>query len=1001
FSKADIVKAKSSVASLAKAKSNNAIFASAKSTYPQTPSAREGALIANATTNICHTEALAEVSQNATKLCHTERSEVSLKNINCHEFATFNKVANSRNDGNANSSNERISTSLADSQTSYPHSFAELQTSCPPSLAEGARGWVSLDSTSKISLHNLKADSSKADIAKEKSNNAIFASAKSTHPQTPSAREGASFWASSARDGVFKANVIPKNAKTTPKKRLALSLATSAVIASLSIETAAAWCQWKGNRVTDYNTLQCIGTDNGGSLSSNTWRTNWGNTFNSIYTVELGNENTALRINGGTSLTLESNLRNVRLGRLTAGNITLGGTISGKTLATIGTANVTSLTLQDKWDSVSLGNGSTIGSLTLPTTTTTLTINGGALIGNKLSGTVGTLSIGDRNTPNSGLVTDFSGVTINNNLLIYSASIVLDGSADTWKSSTTQGAHIYVKDGDGAKTKYNDTTKKGIGVANNAIYVSAGDNIVVNEVYKYEDIIRNNGTSVNIGLSSLQVRAAPGQAIKESADKSGFSIVADVASSYGASVYRALVLSSLRRNTMAQNILDTMTTKTFHSDRYYNQEVELRLLQYDLSRLTNRSSKFSKQTRKNTKKVDKVREKMARLTLEQSKGQILDKGYNNYELIDQLDAIFIPYTGRRDWRFFALPYATYSYVDFGNSTAMEYAGGALFGVQRNLRANGIFGGYVGYEFVNTDTALMGTDTRAQTNSVQAGLNYFKTFSVPAKVWEGFIKANIRGGVDLPTLNIIAGGGNSYLKSNDKASSLPLMYSVGAEVKGGVTFYQYKRNSYLSPEVSLSYDMLSALASKIDKPEATVGGANYRPLGASEFYNTFYWHLPQIGAALRYYKMWGNTFRTNLKAGIKYNVLNKQKAYLSIGALKDSSDITLPAVYGNVAFDMIWMIKKNHELSFGVDAMLYASTFSKANERALNEWFNGVSGTANFKYAYWFGGSDYVTDKDGNAVARNIVEGGKKSKKSKKSKKKKEKKSKKKVYYIDG
>ena len=146
-------------------------------------------------------------------------------------------------------------------------------------------------------------------------------------------------------------------------------------------------------------------------------------------------------------------------------------------------------------------------------------------------------------------------------------------------------------------------------------------------------------------------------------------------------------------------------------------------------------------------------------------------------------------------------------------------------------------------------------------------------------------------------------------------------------------------------------------------------------------------------------MWGNTFRTNLKAGIKYNVLNKQKAYLSIGALKDSSDITLPAVYGNVAFDMIWMIKKNHELSFGVDALLYASTFSKANERALNEWFNGVSGTANFKYAYWFGGSDYVTDKDGNAVARSIVEGSKK--KSKKPKKKKEKKSKKKVYYIDG
>ncbi|MGX2973413.1 hypothetical protein, partial [Helicobacter sp. T3_23-1059] len=45
------------------------------------------------------------------------------KEVDCHEFATFNKVANSRNDGSVNSSNdgnaksrnERISPSIADS----------------------------------------------------------------------------------------------------------------------------------------------------------------------------------------------------------------------------------------------------------------------------------------------------------------------------------------------------------------------------------------------------------------------------------------------------------------------------------------------------------------------------------------------------------------------------------------------------------------------------------------------------------------------------------------------------------------------------------------------------------------------------------------------------------------------------------------------------------------------------------------------------------------------
>ncbi|MGX2972841.1 hypothetical protein [Helicobacter sp. T3_23-1059] len=112
-------------------------------------------------------------------------------------------------------------------------SLAELQTSCPPSLAEGARGWVSLDSTSKTSLHDSKADSSKADIAKAKSsvvsfanadsNNANFASAKSTHPLTPSAREGEQKKKSSAKGGGGgKAKSSAKESGTKRKIHLAL-----------------------------------------------------------------------------------------------------------------------------------------------------------------------------------------------------------------------------------------------------------------------------------------------------------------------------------------------------------------------------------------------------------------------------------------------------------------------------------------------------------------------------------------------------------------------------------------------------------------------------------------------------------------------------------------------------------------------------------------------------------------------------------------------------------
>ena len=399
--------------------------------------------------------------------------------------------------------------------------------------------------------------------------------------------------------------------------------------------------------------------------------------------------------------------------------------------------------------------------------------------------------------------------------------------------------------------------------------------------------------------------------------------------------------------------------------------------------------------------------------MEQSKGQNLDKGYNNYELIDQLDAIFIPYTGRRDYRFFALPYASYTYGYLAQNQAQEYAGGALFGLQRNLYNKGVLGGYLGYEFSNTDTITAGADTRIQTNSLQAGLTYFKTFNITSKVWEGFLKANVRGGVDLPMLKFSFGQSTLEVKSDSKNTSIPLLWNVGAEVKGGLTFYQYKRNSYLSPEVSLSYDMLSTFDTKTIRPlvytNASLVGNN------DEFYKGFYWHLPQIGAAVRYYKMWGNTFRTNLKVGLKYNMLNKQGFRVNLrqhgnGGKSDNriygeqstttNNITLPAVYGNLAFDFIWMIKKNHELSFGYDGLFYASSFAKDRYgSATDDWFNGVTTTLNFKYAYWFGGSDYVTDKDGNAVARSIVEGSKN--KSKKQKKKKEKKSTKKVYYIDG
>ena len=803
--------------------------------------------------------------------------------------------------------------------------------------------------------------------------------------------------------------------KSSKPKRLALSLITASALTGLALDISAAACRWSedwsrgdanSHGVGRYERVDCSGVTSvvqSAFRGSNYYReTRYylsGSTNDRAINYTFKKEGSKnyhqnfiqeIYFNNFSASSTSVNLTNNDNGQNGNGNISMGFSARATSFG--------SLSLSGAWNrGVSITN-TTLGSFSNAGTITLMNVNGGSRIGSfSNTGTIGTINVGDRNVSNSGFLNNFTSGTINT-VNIYNTSITIRGSANTWNGGKTSGEHIL------------GGTSTTINIADNSIQIQAGDDIEVNGVYKFSSLVKNDKDndkdSVGSRLGYRHLADTAGLSLKASSDGTGLMISADIATSYGASAYRALVLSILRRNAMTQNILDTMTTKTFHSDRYYNQEVELRLLQYDLSRLTNRSSKFSKTTRKNQSKVDKVREKMAKLTLEQSKGQNLDKGYNNFEVIDQLDAIFIPYTGRRDWRFFALPYAAHSYVDLGSSTAMEYAGGAIFGVQRNLRSAGIFGGYLGYEFVNTDTELVGNvATRIQTQSLQAGLNYFQTFAITSKLWEGFLRANVRGGVDLPQFNMQASSYNLKLASDSDKVPLVIMYNVGAEVKGGLTFYQFKRNSYVSPEISLSYDMISAPKSWIEKPLDTVGGASYRPLGAHEYYKAVYWHLPQLGASVRYYKMWGNTFRTNLKAGIKYNMLNKQKAYIQIGNLRDASTITLPAVYGNLAFDFIWMIKKNHELSFGYDGLFYASTFAK--ERNIRgqmaktaDWFNGVTTTLNFKYAYWFGGSDYVTDKDGNAVSRSIAEG-KKSKKGKKSKSKKSKKSKKKVYYIDG
>ncbi|MGX3046153.1 hypothetical protein, partial [Helicobacter sp. T3_23-1056] len=655
-----------------------------------------------------------------------------------------------------------------------------------------------------------------------------------------------------------------------------------------------------------------------------------------------------------------------------AGTINGGIQLNGTSLSSIknkdnGTITNLNVTAGAKLESLELSGG----------TISNLNISGAGSYIRSISGTngtIGTLSLGDANN-NTALLTPNIDAKVTN-LRINSFGITINKKENDWNTNLTttiNGKTI----GDGQRISVGGDSTNISYIAPKAIVINIGDDISKGAVYKAENLVVAGTTAKGGNIAESHITGGRGTqliwATHTTDNKQGFMLQADGSNAYITDVYRALALSYMRRNAMTQNILDTMTTKTFHSDNYYNQEVELRLLQYDMSRLTNKSTRFSKTKRKNTAKIDKVREKIARLTLTQSKGQDLEKGYNNFELIDQLDAIFIPYTGRRDWRFFALPYSANSYVDLGANSAIEWVGGALFGMQRNLRKNGIFGGYLGYEFNNVNTEFVGSaPTSVLTNSLQGGINYFKTFAVTRKVAEGFIKLNIRAGVDLPQFKLDAGGRINTIEadSSKTKATIPLMWNAGVELKGGITIYQFKKNSYVAPEIGLSYDVLSSVPTKLIKPRITSVTPNVLPIGADEYYGAVLWHLPQVQASLRYYKIWGNTFRTNTKIGVRYNVLNEPKlgSFLYGNTLDEKERrITLPLVYGNLSFDLVWLVKKNHELSLGYDGLFYASSFDKSSESALSKWFNGVTTTVNFKYAYWFGGNDYVTDKNGNVI----------------------------------
>ena len=77
-------------------------------------------------------------------------------------------------------------------------------------------------------------------------------------------------------------------------------------------------------------------------------------------------------------------------------------------------------------------------------------------------------------------------------------------------------------------------------------------------------------------------------------------------------ILKNITLSFMRRATMTQNILDFMTTKSFRANYKAEQDTEYKILKDDMSRLTNRGSKYSKQQKRDQKQLDKMSDKIAK-----------------------------------------------------------------------------------------------------------------------------------------------------------------------------------------------------------------------------------------------------------------------------------------------------------------------------------------------------------------------------------------------------
>ncbi len=596
----------------------------------------------------------------------------------------------------------------------------------------------------------------------------------------------------------------------------------------------------------------------------------------SIGTINKANVNQTLSTSGSIGTVSWSNINTFNVSGGTVGNITNNNisnlTVSGGKIDNISNNTINgTLTVSAGIVANISGNNQTLNNLNITGGTvaninnikiTNLNNNGGTITNLTASTNVSRLNNAGGTITNLTLSQNIeynpnTNAHINGsitNLTIEDFSITLHNNYDIWNT------HIFSTQGMNDEHLYMNANVGNLTIQPGAIKVSLGANVDKKDgVYLYNKVILNAPAN-SINFSHLT--PAQGLEIFDVPGRNGFSLSANAQSSFGASALQSIQLNDTRRIVIIQNILDSINYHHFYRTSIKRQEGKEQANKDSLAQKVDTSNWQKKRT-------------------------------------------------------FAIPYGLYGNLSVNNTKSNTYAGGAIFGVQRDFGHLGIGILYLGYEYNSTTSQLSVANATLNANVAQGGVAHIKLLKSEENK-QFYLKSNLRS-----TL--------THLKINAKENknlydASTFTYHIGGAVRGGMAYY-FDSMSYIAPEIGVSYDLMSVADFEIEK------GAL-----ANEVYPTHNVHLPQLSASMKYYKAIGQFYRYSILVGGRYSPNNKPTLKFQNGIFSDESRIYLPLFYANVDASFSHAISRVSELGVSYNGLAYNGGSSHSLSVKYVKWF---------------------------------------------------------------